>query len=50
MRLGFESDVVITGSAPEQFILKRTTENKLTFRYSERVFKKRAAMEPAVKK
>lgn len=40
MRLGFESDVVITGSAPEQFILKRTTENKLTFRYSERVFKK----------
>lgn len=40
MRLGCESDVVIIGSAPEVFIEKRLAENKLTFRYSERFFKK----------
>ncbi len=40
MRLGYESDVVIIGSAPEKFIEKRLAENKLTFRYSERLFKK----------
>ena len=36
----YESDVVIIGSAPEDFIRKRITENKLTFRYSERLFKR----------
>ncbi len=40
MRLGYESDVVIIGSAPDVFIEKRLAENKLTFRYSERFFKK----------
>ncbi len=40
MRLGAESDVVIIGSAPEGFIEQRLKENKLTFRYSERLFKK----------
>lgn len=40
MRLGYESDVVIIGSAPDAFIEKRLAENKLTFRYSERFFKK----------
>ena len=40
MRLGDESDVVIIGSAPDVFIEKRLAENKLTFRYSERFFKK----------
>ena len=40
MRLGEESDVVIIGSAPEDFIVKRLAQNKLTFRYSERLFKK----------
>ena len=40
MRLGYESDVVIIGSAPDTFIEKRLAENKLTFRYSERLFKK----------
>lgn len=40
MRLGKESDVVIIGSAPDTFIEKRLEENKLTFRYSERYFKK----------
>lgn len=40
IRLGEESDVVIIGSAPEYFVKKRIIENKLTFRYSERIFKK----------
>jgi len=40
MRLGYESDVVIIGSAPDVFIEKRLRDNKLTFRYSERFFKK----------
>ena len=40
LRLGFESDVVIIGSAPDVFIERRLAENKLTFRYSERLFKK----------
>ena len=39
MRLGYESDVVIIGSAPDDFIESRLTENKLTFRYYERFFK-----------
>ena len=40
MRLGYESDVVIIGSAPDAFIERRLAENKLTFRYHERFFKK----------
>ena len=40
MRLGYESDVVIIGSAPDVFIEKRIAENKMTFRYYERFFKK----------
>lgn len=40
LRLGFDSDVVITGSAPDVFIKTRLKSNKLTFRYSERIFKK----------
>jgi glycosyltransferase involved in cell wall biosynthesis len=39
VRIGNESDVVIIGSAPELFVKKRITENKLTFRYSERILK-----------
>lgn len=39
MRLGYESDVVIIGSAPDEFIEKRLANNKLTFRYYERFFK-----------
>ena len=35
-----ESDVVITGSAPDFLIKKRLKLKKLTFRYSERVYKK----------
>ena len=38
MRLGRESDVVIIGAAPYDFIEERLKENKLTFRYSERFF------------
>lgn len=33
------ADVVIIGSAPENFVTKRINSNKLTFRYSERWFK-----------
>ncbi len=40
LALGRESDVVIIGSAPDVFIKERLTENKLTFRYSERYFKR----------
>lgn len=40
LRLGYESDVVIIGSAAKVFIKKRLKENKLTFHYSERIFKK----------
>lgn len=35
------ADVVIVGSAPENMIIDRLRSNKLTFRYSERFFKKR---------
>jgi glycosyltransferase involved in cell wall biosynthesis len=34
------SDVVITGSAPEMYTKLRMERNRLTFRYSERIFKK----------
>jgi glycosyltransferase involved in cell wall biosynthesis len=40
LRLGNESDVVIIGSAPNLYIKKRRNQNKLTFHYSERIFKK----------
>lgn len=39
LKIGFESDVVIIGSAPEIFIQERLRENKVTFRYTERVLK-----------
>lgn len=39
LELGLMSDVVITGSAPEVFIKERVKQDKLTFRYSERVLK-----------
>lgn len=40
IRLGWESDVVIIGSAPDIFITERLSQDKLTFRYSERLFKR----------
>ncbi|MGM0792399.1 MAG: glycosyltransferase family 4 protein [Bacillota bacterium] len=40
LNLGEKSDVVITGSAPDEFIKERLRQNKLTFRYSERIFKR----------
>lgn len=40
LKLGVESDVVIIGSAPDEFIKDRIKQNKLTFRYSERIFKR----------
>lgn len=33
-------DIVIIGSAPDEYIEERLKENKITFRYSERIFKK----------
>ena len=39
VKLANDSDVVIIGSAPEEFITQRIKSNKLTFRYSERFFK-----------
>jgi len=40
LKLGNISDVVIIGSASDVFIKDRLSNNKLTFRYSERIFKK----------
>ena len=40
IKLASESDIIIHGSAPEEFIKARLKLNKLTFRYSERIFKK----------
>lgn len=39
-KICIESDVAIFGSSPEKFIKLRLQYNKLTFRYSERIFKK----------
>ena len=39
MKIGYESDAVIIGSAPDVFIKKRLEDNRLTFRYYERYFK-----------
>lgn len=39
LELGLNSDVVIIGSAPEIYIKERLKQNRLTFRYSERLFK-----------
>lgn len=39
--LGSTSDIVILGSAPDIFIKERLKSNKITFRYSERWFKKK---------
>ena len=41
LELGLSSDVVIIGSASNDFIKKRLQLNKITFRYSERFLKKR---------
>lgn len=40
IKLANESEVVIIGSAPSSFIKKRVEQNKLTFYYMERIFKK----------
>lgn len=37
--LSLDSDVIITGSAPEKYTIMRIEQNKLTFRYSERIYK-----------
>lgn len=37
---GIDSDVVIIGSAPDIFIKERLKQNKITFRYCERYFKR----------
>lgn len=39
LNLGSISDVVIIGAAPDIYIKNRLDENKITFRYSERIFK-----------
>lgn len=38
--LALKSDVIITGSAPEVYTRMRVEQGKLTFRYSERIYKK----------
>jgi Glycosyltransferase len=39
-KLANESDIVIIGSAPDSFIEKRLKNKKITFKYSERLYKK----------
>lgn len=39
-RLAQECDVILTGSAPEKYTIERIENNKLTFRYSERIYKR----------
>lgn len=39
LALALNSDVVITGSVPEIYTEKRIEKNKLTFRYSERIYR-----------
>ena len=39
-KTAMDADVTIIGSAPDSYIRQRLKENKLTFRYSERIFKK----------
>lgn len=39
-KTAMDADVTIIGSAPDSYIKPRMKENKLTFRYSERIFKK----------
>lgn len=41
IKLVNEADVVIIGSAPEEYVIDRIKLGKLTFRYSERFFKSR---------
>ena len=40
LQLGVNSDIVITGSAPDIFVLERMRQNKHTFRYAERLLKR----------
>lgn len=39
LALALDSDVIITGSAPEIYTKMRIEQHRLTFRYSERIFK-----------
>lgn len=39
-KLAYESDIVIIGSVPEYLVRQRLKENKITFHYSERWFKR----------
>lgn len=41
LELCFDADVVIFGSAPEIYLKERLKKGKLTFRYSERIYKKK---------
>ncbi|NDV42644.1 glycosyltransferase [Flagellimonas sediminis] len=40
LELGLDSDVVILGAAPSAYVAERIEQNKITFRYAERMFKK----------
>ncbi|WP_318308112.1 glycosyltransferase [Flagellimonas crocea] len=40
LQLATDSDVVVHGAAPDSYLKNRLEKDKLTFRYSERIFKK----------
>ena len=39
-KMADDAEIVIAGSAPDSYIRNRLKQNKLTFRYSERIFKR----------
>lgn len=41
MQLAYESDIVILGSAPDEYLIRRLKAGKVTFKYSERVKKQK---------
>ena len=43
-RLCLECDVLIAGTAPEEFLIPRLKAGKATFRYSERLYKKKPSL------
>lgn len=44
LKITEESDVVIIGSAPDKYIEKRLQKNRITFRYSERFYRKKITL------
>lgn len=44
MELAVESDIAIIGSAPDEYLVERLKQNKLTFKYTERPYKEKTTI------